>query len=771
MYCIHKWIHSASPPLASARRPLPLDGSILLSQCKSMAACAAATSRQVFISSDTIHSKELASVDTHINSTWCDTATSQSDGLHVVVCYKDGTSLYKSTRKVSRTAKRLSSIFFSSDSFVEGRTCDVCDGYWIASGGGQPSTKDGNITAIPKRLATEFKATEHFKVSLDMNDINQEVCITKLSTDSTNTLETTILNVIFLDLDKLAQSCIPTIPFDEHPSVTTKLYSGLLDSVISSLIRQPYFIGRNAVIHVKSEQLYRVIASAYPSNQCYVERVEFDRYVKSKLKEDDTEPKDNRSSGNIIRRLRQNKGAAHCPLSMYPARYVELPCAAGARESLIEICRFHNYDSERGCLRSKKAEMNPDLKGCDMTHNHCHSCGAKGHKAFQCALHLDTQQSRQQSLVFRLTSHGSIRSIPFHGYLANNSNNQNGDEHATIPALIVLAGRLRGRTLAACEMLPLISSPNNDSSTKQRWKALPNLLDHRGSHAACSPVGSGLAFVMGGGGVDGNLDTVEIINFHDKDVKWQTMTGRLSSPRHAFEAVACVTKNGASLFAVGGWKYGKVSCESVDKLTFEFSCTEGKQPSVDVQYLQNEARWTLCAPLLTPRRLHSVVASADGATIFVFGGYVDERNTTQSIEKYDISLNTWTAWDGLPYGETNCPLVQAVVDWNVSKIGRNEFLVFPFGEGNVVLRYSPETEQRFSPVMASSEKHLCLPIANWASFSATSSPSLNKAFLIGGTIDGKWTDRGFELDLDTLEWRELPPVSCARRRLASVVLE
>ena len=117
-------------------------------------------------------------------------------------------------------------------------------------------------------------------------------------------------------------------------------------------------------------------------------------------------------------------------------------------------------------------------------------------------------------------------------------------------------------------------------------------------------------------------------------------------------------------------------------------------------------------------------------------------------------------------------------------------VIFPYSTEQVnskdkaplMLRYVPGSDDKpFSPILVpnnSSEsrqqqqqRQFRLPIANWHSFAATSSPSLNKAYLVGGTICGKWTSRSFELNLDTMEWNELPAMAFARRRLATVVLE
>jgi hypothetical protein len=388
---------------------------------------------------------------------------------------------------------------------------------------------------------------------------------------------------------------------------------------------------------------------------------------------------------------------------------------------------------------------------------------------------------------------------------------------------------------------------SSSSPSQKQWSKLPNLREHRGSAAACSPIGSGLAFILGGGTADGNSDVVEMLDFsflgggrqrsrriqlrrvqddggnccdetNDADVdadaggnndqwRWQELEGRLSEPRHAFGAVACISKItsrtteeanttmtetqqttiSASLYAVGGWSHGTVSCGSVERLRFEYhlpsSTTDvgGGIVSSSAASLP-ESKWEECAPLLLPRRLHSVVASSDGCYIYVIGGYVDDRRTTSSIECYDVHADKWIEMEeSLPYTERGCPLVQAVSD------GEEGLLIFPFGCGGggggssnskkdgraLVLKYTPmqASASSFSPISISTTSsenghgHLRLPVAGWHSFSATASTTLGKAYLVGGTIDGKWTNRGYELDLQTYEWTELPPMAFARRRL------
>lgn len=334
--------------------------------------------------------------------------------------------------------------------------------------------------------------------------------------------------------------------------------------------------------------------------------------------------------------------------------------------------------------------------------------------------------------------------------------------------------------------------------------------------------------------------------------RWQEMESRLSEPRHAFGAVACVSSTTATqtsssssttetdttsttttsiatttttstipkklsvtLYAVGGWSYGTVSCGRVERLTFEHDpCRNAEMDCVEVGTGDTTtastfalplaaSKWKACASLLLPRRLHSVVSSSDGSYIYVMGGFIDDRRTTSSIECYDVHADTWVEMEeGLPYGGSRggCPLVQAVPD------GHDGFLIFPFGCGYsgggggggggmskeekrmlkkdgraLVLRYTPETKHAtssssFSPIpipttVDGGYPQLRLPVADWHSFSATSSITLRKAYLVGGTISGKWTNRGYELDLQTYEWRELPPMAFARRRMAALVLE
>ena len=83
----------------------------------------------------------------------------------------------------------------------------------------------------------------------------------------------------------------------------------------------------------------------------------------------------------------------------------------------VEICRFHSYDAERGCLRSKKAKLNSQVKGCDMDHDHCHRCGGS-HRAFECPRDADGAQDDDDKplplAIFRKDKDGGIGCVPYH---------------------------------------------------------------------------------------------------------------------------------------------------------------------------------------------------------------------------------------------------------------------------------------------------------------------------------------------------------------------
>jgi hypothetical protein len=676
----------------------------------------------------------LASSCVYIPSDGLHSKTSSAEGTKVVVAvHKSNSSFYKSTRRANRSVQQVWTSFVAGG---EEDYCCVSEAYLLYETGNK------NAAAMQQRLAKEIGPSEEH---LHVKHPNKVIEAVKF----TSNRKANGLNVMFVDLDSLTAT--------QNDSSFVEVQS-LLDCISDNML----VMEKHTLIHIKSAVICKALHKDTSQRMTGEELKTFLSTEHAIIKSHIT--------GDLIRRLNKKNVAAKCPLTNYPVRYV---CSSNADERK-EICRFYNYD-ERGCLRSIKAERNPNLKGCDMDHAHCHRCGYEGHKAFECTTDATTEVG--ESVSFRITEEGDVVSVP----LDEDDSIRYNPTDVPSPSLLVLGGRCRGRTLNSCEFLPLLP-------TTGKWTALPNLQEHRGSHAACSPKGARLAFVLGGGGIDGNSDSVELLDLRvpqtqlsigdAKDLKWNSMTDKLSSARHAFEAV-CVTRSNAddvtvNILAVGGWMFGSKSCESIEKLSFKISHDRSNEIS-----WQNEGRWVKCSPLLTPRRLHSVAASIDGSSIYVFGGYIDERNVTTSIESYGIEADCWNVVDQLP----NPVLVQAVPDWSLD--ANNSFIIFPFSDNTssdshskpTVLRYAPNNDSTFEPIVVpnldgnATIEHLQMPIKNYHSFSATVSQSLRKAYLVGGLIDSKWTGRAFALDLDTMTWQELSEMSLPRRRLAALVME
>jgi len=674
----------------------------------------------VYIPSEVLHSKNAS-------------AGVSSPIKKLVVCHKSQKSFDRSTRRASRSTQQIWASYVDAEN-----ECTVSDVYLLSESNTNSSMQD--------RLAKEFESTAAcVPVEMPKNMVN----VIKFHADS----KEDGLNVMFVDLNLFSTK-------DNAASVSD--IQTLMDC-IGTLVKK-----KRTLMHVKSDAISSAIASMLSDGKKDKSQCINGEELKTFLSGHEQAIIKSHLTGDLIRRLNKKNVAKNCPLTNHPARFIQCSLDTDERK---EICRFYNYDEERGCLRSIKAQRNSNLKGCDMDHEHCHRCGCEGHRAFECTS--DVTVDTNTSLMFQKAEDGKITATSLDGDDFKSSK----PSDVPVPSLLVLGGRCRGRTLNSCEFLPLSPSAGG-------WTALPNLQEHRGSHAACSPKGTGVVFVMGGGGVDGNLDTVELLDLQTshpqsvsdgKEFKWSIMSDRLSSARHAFGAVCVTNEDTHTSFAVGGWMYGTKSCESMEKLSFKASqsCSE-----LD---LQKGARWEKCSPILTPRRLHSVAASVDGSSIFVFGGYIDERKVTSSIESYDVKADCWSATDELPYPEKSCPLVQAVPDW--SPDAENSFLIFPYSDSNAnepckptVLRYIPNSPEKFVPVVVPNVDdtgivNLEMPIKNWHSFSATVSPSLRTAYVVGGLIDSKWTGRGFLLDLTTMKWQELPEMSLPRRRLTALVIE
>ena len=308
--------------------------------------------------------------------TYLDTRVNHKD---IIICHKDRTSFYKCTRKSRRTASRVWAKLFSSSGSTISEVV-ACDGYFV---GNKRSTSPLSSTsfktrerhstegeAIHMRLASEFGQSCDV-IDIDMPNASNLTAIKFRSGDDNGADDggsprESSINVIFFDLDTIVEN-----------DGSARMHLDFIENILASSLMQNDVMG--SIVHLRSEAMYRAVTSSCSiiSAQNGVSGVELEKCLS--FQNDGSKE----TANAPIRRLRERKGAANCPLSMYPARYIELSSPPSSSEDdgsvckIFEICRFHNYDS-RGCLRSKKAEHNSLLKGCDLDHYNCHrSCSER----------------------------------------------------------------------------------------------------------------------------------------------------------------------------------------------------------------------------------------------------------------------------------------------------------------------------------------------------------------------------------------------------------
>ncbi|CAD7965238.1 unnamed protein product [Amoebophrya sp. A25] len=554
-----------------------------------------------------------------------------------------------------------------------------------------------------------------------------------------------------------------------------------------------------------------------------------------------------------------------------PARYAEqkasAPCSENATSTeagdeaknalmegrKVEICRFHNYDFEVGCKRRA-------LGRCLFDHEHCHWCGQRGHRAVECADFIAASNLARSDCISRAPGDNGIPSsdgtsstvspvassstaspastmgesrgvgddIQPSDDLRNTSSAsspalakrrrmmeekstcvEQGESVATSASstskaakerfLFVVGGRLRGRTLQECEVLAL-------DQPESTWQT------HRGSHGACLLADGKTILAAGGGGVDGNLDSAEVLDAgswllglsrsgeNQKVSNFSILrqsaglgdAARLSTPRHA---MGCVTV-GTRCYAVGGWQYGTVSCGALERLE-NYDATEpgagGSAKASDHMKAKKSKgdtdtalHWSLCAPLPTPRRLAGFCGAA--GKIFVFGGFVDERRKTDKVECYDTETNAWTERRPLPCGSV-CVAAVSINRGDDGSADGERIYIFPFGSGAVYVydtvldAYSTLRESSTAGKdpkgqelscssrleSASTKDEVVLPLPDWHCFSACAAGKQEIA-VCGGATEGRWTGATFLLNVSTGKWTCLADMQQARRRAASVVV-
>lgn len=480
------------------------------------------TQRQLFLASEIINSKDFASIN-FVDRTEGGKDDKESSYIThhrpsittIVTCYRDRPTFYKSSKKLIRAASRIYKAIVGRD------VGNICDGYWI---GRQPrqgawqGDDEGHDKALHRRLESELGPCIHdaMKPTFDLSNTRNNssdgsveeasslaISVMKFGSqrcdDRLENPSDRRVGVLFVDLDKVARDHLDCI-FD-NLSASARCSYNILNNILHWLSTHQHFYQELCwIVHVKSEILHQYVSPSSSGNgtdacaflvtgeELLIKFASLPSHISTKKSDVAIKDTSNTQNQNTIRRLRDNKEAAHCPLSLYPARYIEIDPTMNEsssednnendrhRTKIREICRFHNYDSERGCLRSKKALEKEGLKGCDMDHEHCHNCGTFGHLAFECPVSVGSVGGGNlEPLVFLKSQDGTVSSTPFHRYQSINRKTD-----VALPALVVVGGRLRGRTLAACEMLALSSSQTK--SDENQWQATPNLLEHRGRY-------------------------------------------------------------------------------------------------------------------------------------------------------------------------------------------------------------------------------------------------------------------------------------------------
>eukprot|EP00392_Amoebophrya_sp_AT5.2_P011691 g11774.t1 len=266
---------------------------------------------------------------------------------------------------------------------------------------------------------------------------------------------------------------------------------------------------------------------------------------------------------------------------------------------------------------------------------------------------------------------------------------------------------------------------------------------------------------------------------------------RLSTPRHALGCVAlppspCSEKSSLSVdvVAVAGWQYGSAPAPSNGQDHYQIG-----------------------------RRLAGVCAV--GRHVYVFGGFLTEREKTDSVlrirlknhgadsgrgshgtdnvsgsrserrefeKNVDDSTYEIDSLPSLPFrGKKVCVAAAAA---------NGSIYLFPYGGGATAANGPKLHVWRFDPEGAGGSYTelvgVTLPLPDWHCFAIASRSEAEKGdlataseitpaprgqiiYLCGGASEGKWTRRCFAFHVADLSWTELPSMRQARRRAAAAV--
>lgn len=340
-------------------------------------------------------------------------------------------------------------------------------------------------------------------------------------------------------------------------------------------------------------------------------------------------------------------------------------------------------------------------------------------------------------------------------YVKDSSFNEKYDAY-----IYVSGGRLRGRTLGSVERYSL---------RRNCWEVSPPMLENRGSHGSAA-IGE-ILYVIGGGGMDSNLDSNE--SFAASTGEWSSVASMPTS-RHA---LVCVPF-GTDIYAIGGWMDGTVCSAHLEK------------------YNTRDNTWSKCASMSIGRRLLGACVFEN--SLYVFGGNVKNAIVEQQQERENInsaaptistdsSLSTSINVPGQVVGVVGdtSTVASAAVDWYTSAveiydIATNTWrrgkdlpasnatsavavgsFVYVFIHGHSLVRYDPSRDDYVT---------LCseLPMKEWYCFDVT---TINgDIYLHGGATEGIWSNALFKYSPSTNSWASMASMNKHRRRCSAAVV-
>ena len=355
--------------------------------------------------------------------------------------------------------------------------------------------------------------------------------------------------------------------------------------------------------------------------------------------------------------------------------------------------------------------------------------------------------------------------------------------------LYVTGGRLRGKTLGTVERY---------SFRRGCWEACPSMLENRGSHGSCSV--SSTLYVVGGGGFRSNLASNEkcdcritpaVTNVssgtsaaipgsevtlsteptsQDKQQPqspcWMAVASMPTS-RHALAVLAapdcsesadCTNGGCGSSAGSGSGNGGGSSSTSSNgggssgtKMRFVYAIggwVDGTLCSAHVErYDTRTDTWHACAPMAIGRRL--LGACELRGKIYAFGGLcADGTWNSDALEIYDPVKDVWARGLSLPVaGQCSAAAVGA--------------FIYIFIHGFYAVRYDTESGQY---------TRLCeeLPLVQWFCFDVA---VLNDSiYLVGGNVQGVWSNVVYEYVPFTNQWRAMPAMLRNRRRCSATAV-